>query len=164
MKLRFHFKGRAFAKWFLTVIGAGWVLGATWFAFIQLSPMSQVVYEAQNAELAKCRKLLTSDARYQCTSKIMLARDNRVFNKTLIILLPPLGLLIGYWGVAAILGTRRDHRKDRIARDFSHQRMAEWRSHLNDMRATLEAQQKAAKATPLTAHASETQPPRARKR
>jgi hypothetical protein len=94
----------------------------------------------------------------------MLARDNMRFNMTLLILLPPLGLLIGYWGVASILGTKRKLERERATRDFSQQRMAEWRRHLGDMKTALEAQKKAAKAAPQTAHASETQPPRARRR
>lgn len=162
MKLNFHFKGRKLAKWSLTALGAVWMLGATWFAFIQPDPMAQMLSEAKKKELAQCRRLPTSDARYQCTSKIMLAKDNRIFNQTLIILLPPLGLLIGYWGVARLVATRSDRKKSQTAHDYSQQRMAEWRSHLNKMRADLETQQK--KAAIAAQRASETLPHRARRR
>ena len=165
MKLVFHLNGRRITKWCLTLLGLGWMLLATWMTFIQPSPMAQVVYESEKSGLAQCRKQSSSDARYQCTSKILLARENLKFNKIMLILLPPLGLMICYLGLASIIKLHRNRMKGQAAQNFSQQRMAEWRSHLNEMRATLEAQKKTAEnAALMSAYSSESQSRRAKKR
>ena len=78
MDIRSHFKLRQIVKWSLAVLSLGWMIGAIWVLFIQPSPANLYgsSYNSQAAKLAKCRTLMSSEARYQCTSSLMLARDN----------------------------------------------------------------------------------------
>jgi hypothetical protein len=85
-------------------------------------------------QIAKCRTLPSSEARYNCTSQIMLAKDNTSFNKTLIILSPPLALLFGYFGVTRAVTARRERIKTQRALAASRRRMDEWRAYLRDIK------------------------------
>lgn len=158
------FNGRKIVKFSLIALSVCWVALSTWYVFVLIRPMTQVYLEQHQTELAKCRKLPTSDAKYQCTSKLMLSKDHSIFGQVLLILGPPFGLLIGYWGVGRLIARHHARLKSQHARDFSQQRMAEWRSHLSDMRSALETQQKAAaRASRIAAKSSGSPPPRARK-
>ena len=158
------FNIRKVAKFSLIALSVCWVALSTWYVFVLIRPMTQVYLEQHQAELARCRKLPTSDSKYQCTSKLMLSKDHTVFGQVLLILGPPFGLLIGYWGVGKLVTRHHDRLKSQQARDFSQQRMTEWRSHLSDMRSALETQQNAAaRAARISAKSSGIQPPHARK-
>lgn len=157
-------KLRTLTKWGLVAISSVWVLAGIWVSYIQPTDAALMLRVSQQAELTRCRKLPSSDARYQCTAKIMLARDNLSFNQVATIILPPVGLLIGYWFVNSFLTARRNRKSNEIARDFSQKRMEEWREHLKQMRATLETQKKAAGASPGGAKLSATRSPLAKKR
>lgn len=135
MKTAFHFDARKFAKWCLAVLTSGWVLGSTWFVFMQPAQPVYRPYGSPESKLAKCRTLPTSETRYQCTARLMLAKDNTIFNKTLIILLPPFAVLIGYMAVMKVVATHRDRVKEREAHIASRRRLAEWRNHLNEVKA-----------------------------
>lgn len=157
-------KLRTLTKWGLVAVSSAWVLGGIWISYIHPTDAALMYRISQQAELTRCRKLPSSDARYQCTAKIMLARDNLSFNQAATIVLPPVGLLMAYWFVNGFLTARRNRRSSEIARDFSQKRMEEWRAHLTQMRATLETQKKAAGANPGGAKLSATRSPLARKR
>lgn len=131
MKTRSHFKLRQIVKWSLAVICLGWMLGAIWFLFLQPTPTYYGnSYNSQQAKLAKCRTLLSSEARYQCTSSLMLSRDNAIFNQALVVVLPVFGLVIGYLGVTRIYAAHRERVRSRSAVAASRKRMAEWRSQM----------------------------------
>lgn len=151
-------------RWGLSAVSAVWVLGGIWVFYIQPTDAALMLRVSQQSELTRCRKLPSSDARYQCTAKIMLARDNMSFNQVATIVLPPVGLLIGYWLVNSFLTARRNRKSSEIARDFSQKRMEEWREHLKQMRATLETQKKAAGAGQGPAKLSATRSPLAKRR
>ena len=158
------FNIRKVAKFSLIALSVCWVALSTWYVFVLIRPMTQVYLEQHQAELARCRKLPTSDSKYQCTSKLMLAKDHNVLAQVLLVLGPPFGLWIGYWGVGRLIERHRAQLKSQHARDFSQQRMTEWRSHLSDMRSALETQQNAAaRAARISAKSSGIQPPHARK-
>lgn len=129
------------AKWVAAVLGAGWIVGASWFAFIQTAPVTNS-YASYERQLAKCRALPTSQTRYDCTSQLMLAKDNKIFNKVLVILLPPLGLLAGYLGLGTMLASQRDRKKNSAARAASQKRLAEWRGFLRDIKSGIATSQK----------------------
>ena len=158
------FNIRKIVKFSLMALSVCWVALSTIYVFVLIRPMTQVYLEQHHTELARCRKQPTSDAKYQCTSKLMLSKDHNVFAQVLLVLGPPFGLLIGYWGVGKLITRHHERIKSQHARGLSQQRMAEWRSHLSDMRSSLEAQQKAAaRAGRIAAKSSESPPPRARK-
>jgi hypothetical protein len=130
MKIRFRFRPRQIVKWSLAVLSLGWMIGAIWVLFIQPSPTSNVYgssYNSPQARLAKCRTLMSSEARYQCTSSIMLERDNAVFNQSLIVVLPVFGLVMVYLSVTRLIAAHKERVKSRLAIAASRKRMAEWR-------------------------------------
>jgi hypothetical protein len=133
MKYLLKFKADKVIKWAVMVVCAGWVVGAAWSALVQSTqpPNPYMSYEQQ---IAKCRAPASSEARYNCTSQIMLTKDNESFNKTLTIILPPLALLFAYFGVTRALTTQRERIKSQRALAASRRRMDEWRTHLRDIK------------------------------
>lgn len=145
------------------VLCAGWALGAIWFAFVQSRPAPNA-YFSYPKQLAKCREQPTSEARYNCTSRLMLAEDNAAFNNVLLIVLPPLVVLVTYFGTIRAIATHHDRIKSRHALAASRQRMEEWRRHLRDIKSGT-ATRHTEEIFPHSAEPpSRTPPPRARKR
>jgi len=133
MKIRFHFNLRQIVKWSLAVLALGWMTGALWFLFIQ--PSGYNTYNSQQSKLARCRAYTTSEARYQCTSELMLAKDNAIFYQSLVVVLPAFGLMVGYLGVTRALMAHRERVRSRSAVDASRKRLAEWRRQLKEAKA-----------------------------
>lgn len=132
MKHLLKFETDKVVKWAVMVLCAGWMAGATWFAFVT-TPVPNS-YVSQDKQIAKCRALPSSEARYNCTSKIMLAKDNGTFNQTLIIVLPALAVLFAYFGITRAITTRRERIKSQQALAASRRRMDEWRTFLRDIK------------------------------
>lgn len=141
MKRVLRIEWHHFARWLLVVLGAGWMVGATWSLFFQttLPPNSYFSYERQ---LANCRTKQTSQARYDCTSQLMLSKDNAIFKKTLIVLVPPLWVFGAYLVVNRIIQRRQEEKKSRAAVAASHKRMAEWQEFLRSIKSEAAAAQK----------------------
>lgn len=160
------------AKFSLAMIWSWWMLAAFWFAFVEQSPLERLypaqphkIEAAHNEKLAQCRRLPTSDARYQCTSKVMLAKDNALFDKVIVLLMPVLALPLGYFGLRRILSTSPEQAKRHAAREFSRQRMAAWRANLDSMKAELAMNQTTAPARrgpPAVRPINGIRPPRAK--
>lgn len=133
MKHLLKFEPDKVIRWAVMVLCAGWVVGAAWFAFVQPAPAPHP-YMSQQTQIAKCRALTSSEARYNCTSQIMLAQDNATFNKTLIIILPPLAVLFAYFGVTRAIAAHRERIKSQLALAASRRRLDEWRAYLRDIK------------------------------
>lgn len=133
MKHLLKFERDKVIKWTVMVLCAGWMLGATWFAFVQSTPAPNS-YVSQEKQIAKCSALTSSQARYNCTSQIMLAKDNSIFNRALIVVLPALAVLFAYFGVTRAITTHRERIKSQAALAASQRRMGEWRAYLRDLK------------------------------
>jgi hypothetical protein len=122
------------------------MLGAIWFVFLQTppSPNSYFSYERQ---LARCHTKSTSQARYDCASQLMLAKDNAIFEKTLVVLVPPLWLFGAFVVVDRIVRRRQEEKKNRAAIAASHERMAEWHEFLRRIKSGAESEAKSGAAT-----------------
>lgn len=115
----FTFERRDVLRWALAVLCGGWLVGATLYVVslsktgVQLDGVnSYMPYERQ---LAACNELRTSQAKYDCTTKLMLGRDRSLFSKILIVLVPPL-ILVGAAGfVGFAVRVRRDREQQRAA-------------------------------------------------
>lgn len=134
MKQSLHIKGQSFARWIVLGLCACWLLGATWLTISQPAPVTNA-YSSYAAQLAKCRTKLTSQARYDCTSQIMLEKENSIFNKVMMIVLPPLGLLISYVLVIRVVTRRREEAASRANAAASRKRMQEWNKFIGDIKA-----------------------------
>lgn len=144
MKIRFRFRPRQIVKWSLAVLSLGWMIGAIWVLYVQPSPTSNVYgssYNSPQARLAKCRTLMSSEARYQCTSTVMLERDNAIFNQSLIVAAPVFGLLLVYLAVTRLYAAHRERVRSRFAIAASRKRMAEWRRQVKAAAAAAAAPQ-----------------------
>lgn len=124
-----------FAKWLLIVLGAGWLIGAGWFELTRPAPYSSP-YFSYESQLEKCRARPSSESRYTCTSQLMLARDNRIFQQMAVVLIPPLLMLIGYLSVLRIAAARQERARQRASRAAAQKRMAEWRNKLRETSAS----------------------------
>ncbi len=133
MKHLLKFEADKIIQWAVMVLCVGWMAGATWFAFVQSAPAPNS-YVSQEIKIAKCQALASSQARYNCTSQIMLAQDNSVFNRALIVVLPALAVLFAYYGVTRAITAHRERIKSQAALAASHRRMGEWRAYLRDIK------------------------------
>lgn len=109
-----------------------WVVGTAWFAFQPETPINS--YASYERQLANCKKLSSSQARYDCTSKLMLGKESTTFGKVVTILAPPLLLMIGYVSLRRLAWSWQDQTKRRAARDASQQRMTEWHNHVSKLK------------------------------
>jgi TRAP-type C4-dicarboxylate transport system permease small subunit len=121
-------------RWGVMALCAGWILFAGWASVSSSQPVYNS-YASPEQQLAKCRKLSSSQARYDCTSKIMLAQESSAFNQVMIVVLPPIALLFGYFAVINFLTARRERRERQTALAASRRRMEEWRSHMRKVKA-----------------------------
>ena len=125
------FKRRDIARWLLAVVCGGWLIGATWH--VAVSRDGYIPLDGTNAympyqrQLAACNELRTSQAKYDCTSKLMLARDRSLFNRILIVLLPPLGLLAIVGGIVFTIRLRRERERQRLVREAYNAQLTAYR-------------------------------------
>jgi len=128
------FERRDLLRWALAVLCGGWLVGATWHVIdITKSDVpldganSYMPYERQ---LAACNELRSSQAKYDCTTRLMLGRDRSLFAKILIVLLPPLALVgtVGFVGFARRV--RDDRAQQRAAREAYQAQMDAYREKL----------------------------------
>ena len=128
------FERRDLLRWALAVLCCGWLVGAT-LHVINITktdvPLgganSYMPYERQ---LAACNELRTSQAKYDCTSRLMLRRDRSLFAKILIVLLPPLVLVgaVGFIGFARRV--QRERAQQRAAQEAYQTQMAAYRAKI----------------------------------
>lgn len=127
----FTFERRDVVRWLLAVICGGWLVGATMHV-VSLS-RSNVPLDGANSympyerQLAACNELRTSQAKYDCTTRLMLGRDRSVFSKILIVLVPPVALIgaVGFFGF--VVRVRRDRAHQLAARDAYHAQLTAYR-------------------------------------
>jgi hypothetical protein len=126
------FERRDLLRWALAVLCCGWLFGAT-LHVINITK-TEVPLDGANSympyerQLAACNELRTSQAKYDCTTRLMLGRDRSMFTKILIVLLPPLALIgtVGFIGFARRV--RREREQQRAAREAYQTQMAAYRA------------------------------------
>lgn len=126
----------------LFVMAAGWLIGAGWWNYVRPQEFDPKAYERYQEQLADCRELNTSEARYNCVAEALIGRDQMNFGKAMFVFLPPLGLLFGHYILREIRANRRER---------EHAAMAERhaREQILKMRAELRAEREAAAARAL---------------
>jgi len=120
MQQLIRFERRDIARWLLAVVCGGWLVGASWHVatlrqtHVPLDGAGS--YMSYERRLAACNELRTSQAKYDCTSRLMLGRDRGLFNHVLLVLVPPLALLGLVGGVLFTIRLRHDRKRERLAR------------------------------------------------
>lgn len=128
------FERRDLLRWLLAVLCGGWLVGAT--LYVVDTSRSDVPLDGANfympyeRRLAACNELRSSQAKYDCTSKLMLGRDRSLFAKILIVLAPPITLVgaVGFIGFAHRV--RRDREQQRAAHEAYQAQMAAYREKI----------------------------------
>ncbi len=132
MQELFKFERRDVVRWFLAVVCGGWLIGATLFvvndnaADVPLDGAGS--YMPYERRLAACNELRGSQAKYDCTSRLMLGRDRGLFSEILIVLVPPFGLVTLVGAIAFWLRLREDRENQRLAREAYAAQMNEYRA------------------------------------
>ena len=133
MKQLISFERREVVRWLLFVLCGSWLFGATLYV---TSGSSRLLLDGSNAymsydrRLAACNELRTSQAKYDCTSSLMLGRDRSVFNKILIVVVPPLALVSVLGFLAFAVHVRQERERQRIAHGLFHAQMENYREKL----------------------------------
>jgi hypothetical protein len=126
------FERRDLLRWALAVVCGGWLVGATLYA-INISKTDVPLdgansYMPYERRLAACNELRTSQAKYDCTTRLMLGRDRSLFAKILIVLLPPLTLVGAVGSISLARRLRRERAEQRAAREAYQTQMAAYRA------------------------------------
>jgi hypothetical protein len=134
MQQLIRFERRDIARWLLAVVCGGWLIGAS--SYVVTLRQTHVPLDAAGAympyerQLAACKELRTSQAKYDCTSDLMLRRDRSLFNDVLIVLAPPLALLGLVGSVVFSVRLRRERERERMARAAYQAQMDAYREKL----------------------------------
>lgn len=130
----FTFERRDLLRWLLAVVCGSWLLGAT--LHVINSSRTDVPLDGTNfympyeRQLAACNELRTSQAKYDCTSKLMLGRDRSLFAKILIVLVPPIALVGAVGFIAFARRVRRDREHQRAAHEAYQAQMVAYREKI----------------------------------
>lgn len=134
MQQLIRFERRDIARWLLAVVCGGWLIGAS--SYVVTLRQTHVPLDAAGAympyerQLAACKELRTSQAKYDCSSQLMLRRDRGLFNQILLVVLPPLALLGAVGGIVLAIRLRQDRERQRLAREAYNAQMIAYREKL----------------------------------
>lgn len=127
-----RFERRDILRWALAVVCGGWLIGASLFVIHESAndmPLdASGKFMPYEQRLAACNDLRGSQAKYDCSSALMLGRDRSLFAKILVVLLPPLALVGAVGGVGFALRVRRDRETQRRAREAYAAQMEDYRA------------------------------------
>lgn len=132
MQQLLRFERRDIGRWLLAVVCGGWLIGATWH--VAATRQTHIPLDGANAyvpyerQLAACKELRGSQAKYDCVSNLMLWRDRSLFQQILLVILPPLGLAGLVSGIALALRLRRERERQRLAREAYAAQMDAYRA------------------------------------
>ena len=116
-----------------------WMATAGWWNYVRSTPFDASAYEHFQEEVAKCRELKTSEARYNCVAEAMIGRDQANFAKSLFVFLPPLGLMFGYYIVREMRAARREREHAAMAERHAREQILKMRAKMRAERAAAEA-------------------------
>ena len=120
-----------------------WLLAAGWWNYVRPQEFDLKSYERYQEQLAECRELNTSEARYNCVAQALISRDQINFGKGMLVFLPSIALVMGYYLWREVQTGRREREHARLAEQHAHQQVSKFRQEMRKERAAAMAVEKA---------------------
>lgn len=115
-----------------------WLIGAGWWNYIRPQEFDLNRYERYQEQLAECREMKTSEARYDCVAQALIGRDQTNFGTTMIVFLPPFALFMSYFLWREIQTNRREREHARLAEQRARAQVSKFRQDMRNERAAAE--------------------------
>ncbi|MGE5539165.1 MAG: hypothetical protein ACM30I_11140 [Gemmatimonas sp.] len=116
-------------------VALAWIGTSGWLTFVRPQPFDDRAYERYQEEVAMCRELRTSEARYDCVARALIGRDQQNFGRSLFVFVPPFMLLIGRYVWREVRATMREREHARLAELRSRQHLSKMRQEMLGERA-----------------------------
>jgi uncharacterized protein HemX len=111
-------------------VAIAWLAGAGWWNYIRPQEFDLKSYERYREQLADCRELSTSEARYDCVAQALIGRDQTNFGKTIVVFLPSLSLIMGYYLWREVQAGRREREHARLAEQLARRQVSKFRQEM----------------------------------
>jgi hypothetical protein len=117
-----------------------WLLAAGWWNYVRPRDFDAKAYERyQEEEVARCRELTTSEARYDCVASAMIRRDHANFGTAMLVFLPPILLVFGRYLWREVRAGAREREHARLAELHARQHLSRYRREMLADRAAAQA-------------------------
>lgn len=122
-------------------VALAWLVAAGWWNYVRPQDFDAKAYERYQEEVAKCRELKTSEARYDCVVQSMIHRDQVNFGTAMFVFLPPIFLIFGHYLWREIRTNMREREHARRAEQRSRRQLSKLRQDMMEERAAAKAAQ-----------------------
>lgn len=117
------------------LVAALWLGYGCWLDYVRPQQFDLKAYQRYQEEVAKCRELDTSEARYDCVAQTLIGRDRTNFSTAMIVFLPPLLLILGHYVWLEVQAGMREREHARHAEAMAHQQLSRYRREMRAERA-----------------------------
>jgi hypothetical protein len=112
------------------VLALAWLLAAGWWNYVRPRDFDAKAYERYREEVARCRELGTSEARYDCVATALIRRDHANFGTAMVVFLPPMLLVLGRYIWREVQANARDREHARLAELHARQHVSRYRREM----------------------------------
>jgi hypothetical protein len=136
------------------LVAALWLAVGCWIDYIRPQPFDLKAYQRYQEEVANCRELDTSEARYDCVAQTLIGRDRVNFGKAMFVFLPPLLLILGHYVWLEVQAGMREREHARHAEEMARQQLSRYRREMQAERAAALARAQARTESVASHHAA----------
>jgi hypothetical protein len=112
------------------ILALTWLLAAGWWNYVRPRDFDAKAYERYQEEVARCRELGTSEARYDCVATAMIRRDHANFGTAMLVFLPPILLVLGRYIWSEVRANAREREHARLAELHARQHVSHYRREM----------------------------------
>ena len=116
-------------------LALAWLMGAGWWNYVRPHEFDAKAYDRYREEVANCRELGTSEARYDCVAQAMIRRDRVNFGTAMLVFLPPILLVLGHYIWREVGANLREREHARLAEQHSRRHLSRFRREMMEARA-----------------------------
>jgi hypothetical protein len=120
-------------------LALAWLVAAGWWNYVRPRDFDAKAYERYQEEVARCRELGTSEARYDCVATAMIRRDHVNFGTAMLVFLPPLLMIFGRYIWREVRAGAREREHARLAELHARQHLSRYRREMLADRAAAKA-------------------------
>jgi hypothetical protein len=136
-----HLRRTPIAAVLVFCLALAWLSAAGWWSYIRPQEFDAKAYERYQEDVAACRELRTSEARYDCVAQAMISRDHANFGTAMFVFLPPIILVFGHYLWREIRSNMREREHARRAEQRSRQHLSTLRKEMIEEHAAAKAAQ-----------------------
>ncbi|HET9149887.1 MAG TPA: hypothetical protein VFO61_05330 [Alphaproteobacteria bacterium] len=117
------------------LVAALWLAVGCWIDYARPQQFDLKAYQRYQEQVANCRTLDTSEARYDCVAQTLIGRDRMNFGTAMIVFLPPLLLILGHYVWLEVQAGMREREHARHAEEMARQQLSRYRREMQAERA-----------------------------